>query len=137
MRVGQGVLNRLQHRLTIAEHVVIPEPEHPIASVHEECRPSLIGGDLSGMVAAVDLDHEPVCRTTEIHDVLRADGALPTKLGVMELPVAQLPPEYPLTVGLPPSKPSGTPTAPDPLTLPLSAPRGYPGGRGVVSALDP
>jgi hypothetical protein len=83
----------------------------------------LIGSDLSSMVAAIELDHEPVLRTAEIHNV-RTDGVLPTKLGVMELPVTQLPPEYPLTVGLPPAKPSGKPTAPAPLTLPLSPSRG-------------
>lgn len=75
------------------------------------------------MVTAIELDHEPVCRTAEIHDV-RTNGVLPTKLGVMELPVTQLPPEYPLTVGLPPAKPSGKPTAPAPLTRPLSPSRG-------------
>jgi hypothetical protein len=85
---------------------VIPEPQHPIAALHEECRPLLIGSDLRSMVTTIDLYHEPVCRTAEIHDV-RADGVLPTKLGVMELPITQLPPEYPLTVGLPSSQPSG------------------------------
>ncbi len=119
VRVGQGILNRLQHRLKIAQHVVIPEPEHLIASVNEEFRTSLIGWDLSGMVATIDLHHEPVCRTTEIHDV-RIDGMLAAKLGVMNLSVAQLPPQHPLTVGLPPSESSGEPTAPGPLTLTLS-----------------
>lgn len=85
-------------------------------------------------MAAIDLPHEPVCRTTEIHDA-RTDGVLATKLGVMDLPVAQLPPEDPLTVGLPPSKPSGKSTAPDPLTLTLSTPRGYPGGEGSFTPL--
>ena len=46
----------------------------------------LIGSDLRSMVTTIDLYHEPVCRTAEIHDV-RADGVLPTKLGVMELPI--------------------------------------------------
>ncbi len=87
--------------------------------MHEECRPSLTGWDLSGMMAAIDLHHEPVCRTTEIYDIW-ADGVLATKLDVMDLPVAQLPPEYPLAVGLPPSEPSGESTAPGPLTLTLS-----------------
>jgi len=66
---------------------VIPEPKHPIAALPEECRPSLIGSDLSSMVAAIELDHEPVCQTAEIYDV-RADGVLPTKLGMIKLPVA-------------------------------------------------
>lgn len=98
---------------------MIPEPEYPIATLHEECRPSLIGSKLRSMVAAIEFNHEPMCRTTEIHDV-RVDGVLPTKLGVMELSVAQLPPEYPLTVGLPSAKLPGKPTALTPLTLSLS-----------------
>jgi hypothetical protein len=98
---------------------VIPEPKHPIATLHEECRPSLIVLELRSMVAPIEINHEPMCRTTEIHDV-RADGVLPAKLGVMELSVSQLPREYPLTVGLPSAKLSGKPTAPTPLTLSLS-----------------
>ncbi len=109
---------------------MIPEPKHPIATLHEECRPSLIGLELRSMVASIELNHEPMCRTTEIHDV-RADGVLPAKLSVMELSVAQLPPEYPLTVGLPPAKLSGKPTAPTPLTLSLSPS----GGDGSLTPL--
>jgi hypothetical protein len=119
VRVGQGLFNRLQHRLTIAEHIVIPEPQHLIPTLHEENRPSLVGPDLRGMMAAIELNHQPVCRPAEIHDV-RANGVLPAKLGMMELPITQLPPEYPLTVGLPPAQPSGQSPAPIPLTLPLS-----------------
>ena len=66
---------------------MIPEPEYPIASVNEEFRTSLIGWDVSGMVATIDLHHEPVCRTTEIDNV-RTDGMLAAKLGVMDLSVA-------------------------------------------------
>lgn len=98
--------------------------------MHEECRPSLTGWDLSGMMAAIDLHHEPVCRTTEIYDIW-ADGVLATKLDVMDLPVAQLPPEYPLAVGLPPSEPSGESTAPGP--SPLPSPPSV--GRGVFFAV--
>ena len=83
------------------------------------------------MVATIDLYHKPVCRTAEIHDV-RADGVLPTKLGVIELPIAQLPSKYPLTVGLPSSQPSDKPTAPAPLTLPLSPS----GGEGSFTSLN-
>jgi hypothetical protein len=36
------------------------------------------------MVTPIELNHEPLCRTTEIHDVW-ADGVLPTKLSVKEL----------------------------------------------------
>jgi hypothetical protein len=106
-------------RVGIAEHIVIPEPEHLIPALSEEGCPSLIGSDLSSMVAAIELDHQPVGRTAEIHNV-RADGVLPAKLGVMKLPVPQLPPEYPLAVGLPPAKPSGQSTvhAPSPFPSP-------------------
>jgi hypothetical protein len=66
---------------------MIPEPKHLIATLYKERRPSLIGSALLSMVAAIELNHKPVCRTTEIHDVW-TDGVLPTKLGLMELPVA-------------------------------------------------
>jgi hypothetical protein len=49
-------------RVGIAEHVVIPEPEHLIPALHEEDRPSLIGSDLSNMVAAIELYDQPMCR---------------------------------------------------------------------------
>jgi len=39
------------------------------------------------MVTAIKFYNEPMFRTAEIHDV-RADGMLPTKFGMMELPIA-------------------------------------------------
>jgi len=123
VRVGQGVVNRLQHRLTIAEDIVIPKPKHPVAALIKERRTSLIGSDLSSMVPSIKFHHEPMLRTAKINDVW-ADGMLPTKLGLLKLPVAQLPPKYSFAIGLPPAKPSGKSTAPAPLTCPLSPSRG-------------
>ena len=117
MRVGQCFRNRLQHPRMIAEHIMIPEPEYLIPALHEDGCPFLIGSDPTSMVATIQFDHQPVGWTAEIHNV-GADGVLSAKLDVMELPVLQLPPKYPLAVGLPSAKPSGQSTVHAPLTLP-------------------
>lgn len=73
--MAHGLLNSLQHRLAIAEPVVIPEPEDSIASVHEEGRPALIGWDLRRMVAAIDHDSVgPDNRTLQCTDRWGAGG---------------------------------------------------------------
>ena len=87
--------------------------------LHEEGRSPLIGTNLHSMVATIELNHKPVGWATEIDDIW-TDRVLPTKLGLMELPISQLPPENPLTISLSPAKPSGAATTPAPLTLPLS-----------------
>jgi hypothetical protein len=109
---------------------MIPKPKYPIATLHEEGRPPLIGTDLRNMGAAIQRNHEPMGQTTEIDDV-RTNRVLSTKLGLMELPIAQVPPEDALTVGLPPAKPSRTPRPPAPLTLTLSPL----GGEGALTLL--
>ena len=111
---------------------MIPKPEYLIAALHEESCSPLIGFDLPSMVATIKLNLKPVGRTTEINDVW-TDRMLSTKFGLMQLSIAQVLPENPLTIGLSPAKPSGTSRTPAPLTLPLSPF----GGEGALTLLRP
>ena len=58
----------LQHRIDVAQHVVIPEAQHPISGTHQEACPALVRVDSQDVLSAIELDDEPAIMTDEIHN---------------------------------------------------------------------
>jgi hypothetical protein len=57
-----------QHRIDVAQHVVIPEAQHPISGAHQKACPARIRVDGQGVLSAIELDDEPTIMTDEIHN---------------------------------------------------------------------
>ena len=79
----------------IAEDVVVPEPEHPVAFSVNDRGPRRIG--FLGMLSAVNFDHEPRAMAGEVDDHM-ADRHLTSPAGTRH-DLAQQPPHCPFGVG--------------------------------------
>jgi len=97
--VIQFVDNLLQHSLCIAQHLIVPEPQHPIARLGQKLSPPLIRFNLISMMSAIQLNDQPRFWTEEVHDVA-TDWLLPSELKAVHLSAAQLHPQFALGVGL-------------------------------------
>src|SRR5690606_18593422 len=60
---GDGVGDHLQ----IAQNLVVPEPDHPVAALFEPSCPSCVVGTLE-VLLSVQFDHVPVTQTDEVDD---------------------------------------------------------------------
>ena len=65
-RKGQG--DRLQDRLRLGQHLIVPEPDHPVAATVQPAAPFLIICNLRGVLAAVELDDQPRAVRDEVDD---------------------------------------------------------------------
>lgn len=66
MRVTHGAGNLLQDPIGIGQHLVVPETQHPIASLGQKISTMPIRLSLEGVVTAVELDHHSAFRATEL-----------------------------------------------------------------------
>jgi len=90
--------DRGAHALRIVQHLVVPEPQHPVPLAFQE--PGAAGFLLGGgvMLAAVDLDDQPRFVAGEVSDK-PADRHLTAKPPALVLPRPQHLPEPPLGFG--------------------------------------
>ena len=89
----------LQYCLRLSQHVVIPEPKHPIARLGEKASPPLICLGLIGMLSAIQLDDQLRFRAKEVHDAA-SDWLLSTELEAIHLSAPKIQPQLALSVGL-------------------------------------
>ncbi len=71
MRWGRPYLrdNHLQDAVEIVENLIVPETYDAVAApIQLMCSPCIVIRD-AGMLAAIDLDHQPVRRYGEVGDV--------------------------------------------------------------------
>ena len=87
---GQGRHDRLQHTLSIADHVMIPEAQHRPARSPQE-RVARFVRTVRVMLSAIDLDDEPGGNAREIGEA-RRNRVLATKVPA-KLPRAQTVPQ--------------------------------------------
>jgi hypothetical protein len=91
-------MNRLEHPLDVLQHVAVPEAQDPIAAQFEPSRARPVVGDVLAMLAAVDLDQQPMRQACKIDDV-GSDRHLTAKAIAADLTISQLPPQLALRVG--------------------------------------
>jgi hypothetical protein len=91
----------LQYAFEVLQHLVVPEPQDPIASALEEMGPS--GINLAIVLTAVDLDDQPCFDAQEVHHE-GLDRRLKPELVPDESAVAQRTPEQALGVGRSPTE---------------------------------
>src|SRR5207245_1121732 len=104
-RVGRGSQafqqsrpDALDYSLRLLENIGIPEAQHPEAvSNQSRCAP-LVAFDLFGVLAAVDLNHEPSLQAGEIDEV-RTDWKLTAEAVALDLLIAQADPEPDFSIG--------------------------------------
>ena len=77
----------LNHPVGIAQHLAIPEPQHPEALRPEPQVTSLVGGALLIVLTTIDLDHQPGLEAGEVRDVRPNRGLAPETRP--ELPATQ------------------------------------------------
>ncbi len=84
VRVGECLNDPLHDRVRIYQHVIVPEPQHPIPASEQKRRPALIRFRLHQVLTAIELDYELPFETTEIRNV-PADDMLTPELGPARL----------------------------------------------------
>jgi len=74
-------LDHGQHPFDVAQHIVVPEAQHTIATRLQKVSSHGIGGCLSivSVLSAIKLDHETQIMTCEVSEI-RADRRLATKM---------------------------------------------------------
>jgi hypothetical protein len=76
---GQRALNLAQHSVKIAEHLMIPEPQHAVATGLNLACPRIVCGTLRVMLSAIQLDDELGLAAGEI-DNERSDERLTAEM---------------------------------------------------------
>jgi hypothetical protein len=80
--LGEHVCNRLDRALGVAEHLMVPEPDHPEAPGFE--KPGAVRIDFFIMLPAIDLHDEHVTKAEEV-GVEGADDRLTSELCLRQL----------------------------------------------------
>ena len=84
-----------QHAVHVAQHVVVPEADYPVAAGFE---PVGAQRTVLGMLPAIDLDDQLRLRTEEVDDI-GTDRLLATEPGSVDLLAAQMGPQSPFGIG--------------------------------------
>ena len=95
---GQSVVDSLQDFLGLSEHLVIPEPDDPIASLLEPLATLPVLCGLLQVLRAVQLHDQLSLQADEVYDV-GAQRMLPAELAVEQLTPSQACPQGPLGIG--------------------------------------
>jgi hypothetical protein len=102
----QRCVDFLDDTRKIAEHIVVPKPEHPIAALAQESRSLIVVCKTFRMLSAVDFDDQTVLETDEVRDI-RPKRNLTAKSRA-DLMVAQRSPEGSFGVGHIPTQVTGS-----------------------------
>ena len=90
--LSQRFKNRLQHRLRLPQHFVVPEPQNAKAAACEVPRAFEVFQQSFRVMSPVQFDYQPRSKAHEIHDVV-PHRHLSTKAIPAELAVAYATPE--------------------------------------------
>jgi hypothetical protein len=96
---AEGATYLLQHTLQLLHHIVIPETQHRITLTAQPRIPILVVVHLLGMLAAIELDYQPLLQTHKIHNVA-AHWFLPPEFQTQEAMRPQVIPQSLLGFGL-------------------------------------
>jgi hypothetical protein len=96
---AQKLVDRVEHFVQIADHLIVPESEYSIAAQVQERSAGFIFARFIRVLASVELDDQAVLSRTEIGDV-RADWMLATEFDVSHPAASQMSPEDSFGVGL-------------------------------------
>ena len=95
----QFISDLLQNCLGLAQYLVIPEAQNPIAHLGQIVSPMLIRLYLVAVMSAIKLNDQLHIRAKEVNDVT-SDRLLATKLEAVYLSFTQPQPQFPFGVGL-------------------------------------
>lgn len=84
--------DRLQDAFHILDHLVVPEPQYPIAALFKKPRSLGICRSLIAMLAAIELYDQPNALAQEVDDI-RTDWNLTPEFQATQTPIAQPKPE--------------------------------------------
>jgi hypothetical protein len=80
---GQRPVDGFHHRLSIAKHVVVPEPQNPKPGVLE--KPGASGVSVFSVLPAVDFHRQLCFEADKVEDVV-SERVLPSKFETADLP---------------------------------------------------
>jgi hypothetical protein len=89
--------NTLCYSIQIAQHLVVPEANHPPSLLFQPSGPLQVSV-VVGMLTAIDLDRQPMLEAGEIEDE-RTDWMLTPEFVVLQLPPAENRPKAPFGIG--------------------------------------
>ena len=96
---GERGEDRRQHRVRLAQHVIVPEPQHVESFVLEVLGTRAVVLPPFEMLAPVQFDHQPRLQAREVGEV-GADPVLAAEFPSLQAAVSQSPPQPPLGFGL-------------------------------------
>jgi hypothetical protein len=99
----QSLNNRFQNRLALLQHLVIPVTQYLVTLLFQELGARVVVVLLLPVLRAIDLDHQTLLATDEIHDVL-SDQRLTSEFMAEQLPIAQPLPQPAFRIGAVPAK---------------------------------
>lgn len=97
----QRVVNRIENRFDLMEHVVVPETQHAETLRFHRRRPGAVATSMmiQRMLAAIELDDDSWIKAGEVRKE-RSDRNLPAKMTSFDRqPPAQMPPQLLLCIG--------------------------------------
>ena len=80
--------NRIKHQPRPHQHIVVPEPQHPISLSNQRPAATPIFICRSNVLTAIELDDQSTLRTREVSEV-DPDAVLPAELEAEQLAIAK------------------------------------------------
>jgi len=108
--------DRFQHTLKIFHHIIVPEPDDPIAMLLDHPGPRRVFSLI--MLPAIEFHNQTETPRGKVGDI-RANGKLFDKFGVFNLPVTQAAPELAFRLGRIAAESASSVSFPSPMIAPF------------------